>query len=711
MTARAGLCMNKFAVASPFLIYILVFASSSATAQTAPTNPVLEEVTVTAQPDEVLHESDRTVYDLQNNVQAKTGSISDVLSSLPSVNVAPNGNVRVGGASVAVLIDGKPSPLLRGIGISLADALQSMPANSIAKIEVITNPGPEFRMNAAIIINLITKKPQSATFKSDLTISVGPRERRNGSLSESYGTGKWTFIGNASLRKDLRYDILDRDLIAKNPDGSMESREIEHRPTYVPYTAAFGSIVASYAATNHDTASFGGEGALNHRPRRFIDYRTLMAADGTVRSDIVTHDWADQHFDHFSVTGDYARKDLFGGDTLTLKWKHEDYDTLRDSTDLSHFITPATADSVYRQQRLERELIDTVSGDYVLSATKDRQLKAGFEVEADVNRSSHTAGSEILDANDAAHFRLDRSLFVIYASYGLSRGQWAIKGGLRGEDMATRFAQDMAPSTTLHDLQWSPNFSISRELTSDSSLSINYTRRIDRPTAYQLNPLPTVVASVTGMGNPYLKPGETQSADIGYRYSTTPITLGATVYLRRLNNQIVSYSYVSIPGDTALVSSYENAGKGTSAGFEVSATLRASAQWSISLSSDLYYVRQSAPVAGIDITNSAFTHLTKLGVAWTPDPSDSLQAQGQLRGQSLSAGGTQSGYGSLNLSYSHTFTPKLKLVINANDVLDTVHYREVIDTAQYREQSDLSVPGQAFYVGLTYKWDAAGVEK
>jgi outer membrane cobalamin receptor len=226
-----------------------------------------------------------------------------------------------------------------------------------------------------------------------------------------------------------------------------------------------------------------------------------------------------------------------------------------------------------------------------------------------------------------------------------------------------------------------------------------------------LNPLRAVVVSVINMGNPYLKPGETQSVDIGYRYATTPVTLSSTVYVRRLNNQIVAYSYAPTPGDTALVSSYENAGSGTVAGLEVSLMLRASAKWDISLSSDLSHVQQSAPVAGIEITGATFTHLTKLGVTLTPDPRDSLQMQGQLRGRSLLAAGTQSSYGSLNLSYSHTFTPKLKLVVNANDVLDTVRYRERVDTAQYREHSDLRVPGQVFYVGLTYELGAAGVGK
>jgi len=679
-------------------------------AQDASSKQVLEEVRVTAQRAEVEHDAERTVYDLRNSLQAKMGSVSDVLNTLPSVSVAPNGNVSVGGSAVTVLIDGKPSPLLRGIGMSVADALQTMPANSIASIEVITNPGPEFRMNGATIINLITAKPQEAAWNSNVIISAGPSGRHNGSVSASYRREKWTFSGNGGVREDLRYDILDREIIAKNPDGSAASLEVEHRPTYVPYTSTFGTFLASYAIASHDTVSFGGEGALNHRPRHFVDSRIATDSNGTATSNSVTNDSAKQHFDHFSVTGDYTRKGLFGGDTLMLKLKHEDYDTRRDSTDDESFIAPASAVNVYRQLRVERELIDTFSGDYVLSTAKDRELKVGIEVESDSDESSRIAGTDPFVANEAAQFHLDRTLFVSYAGYRSSHGNWTLNAGLRAEEMSTRFSQDDETSTTLHDLQWSPSLSASRELSSDSELSFNYRRRISRPTANEMNPLRAVVIGITDMGNPYLEPGATQSFNIRYHYATKPVTLSGAVYVRLMSNEVVSYQYAPTPGSTALVSSFENAGSGNAVGVDVSLT-RVWAKSRIDLSSDLYHVRQSAPVAGIDITSATFTHLTKLGVTWTPDARNSLQAQGQLRGRALSAEGTRSGYGSLNISYGHSFTPRLKLIVNANDIFNTVSYQELIDTPQYREQSEFTIPGQVFYVGLTYSLGAIAAEK
>ncbi|MEA1675456.1 TonB-dependent receptor plug domain-containing protein [Nitrospirillum sp. BR 11163] len=350
----------------------LAVAAPSALAQT--------EITVTATPPEAMHLDDRTVYDLTNNLQAKGGgSVADVLTALPAVSVDPAGKVRVHGAAVTVMVDGKPSAALRGM--PLATALQSMPANTIAKIEVITDPGPEFREDAGIVINLVTRKPRTSAAKADLGVGIGPQGRRSGSAAGSVGLGAWTFSGSADVRDDIRYDLLDVDRTAKNADGSAAGRLVEHRSTFVPYTNTTGALTVSYAASDHDTLSLGGEGALRHRPRQYQNDLGVYGPDGGVTSRSVTQDRAPQHFDHASLTGDYVRKGVFGGDTLTVKASHEDHETLRDQTDDQLFQVPASVEDIYRQRHTEHELIDTVSGDYVLPLPREEQLKLGFEVE------------------------------------------------------------------------------------------------------------------------------------------------------------------------------------------------------------------------------------------------------------------------------------------------------------------------------------------
>ncbi|MEE3625807.1 TonB-dependent receptor [Nitrospirillum sp. BR 11752] len=688
----------------------LAVAAPSALAQT--------EITITAPPPEATRLDDRTVYDLANNLQAKGGgSVADVLTTLPAVSVDPAGKVSVRGAAVTVMVDGKPSPALRGL--PLATALQSMPANTIAKIEVITDPGPEFRGDAGIVINLVTRKPRTPTAKADLGAGIGPQGRRSGSAAGSFGVGAWSFSGSADVRDDIRYDLLYIDRTAKNADGSAAGRLVEHRATFVPYTNTTGVLTVSYAASDHDALSLGGEGALRHRPRQYRDDLGLYDPDGGVTGRSVTQDRAPQHFDHASLTGDYVRKGVIGGDTLTLKASHEDHETLRDQTDDQLFQVPTAVEDIYRQRHTERELIDTISGDYVLPLPREEQLKLGFEVESDRVQSAYQAGAvgdaAVGDpgaggfgATPAARFGLNRTLSAGYASYQRLLGPWLVKSGLRVESMATRFlaaAQGMPDSS---DLRWLPSLSLGRDLSPESRLTFSYTRRIDRPTTEQLNPLQTIVGATTILGNTGLRPSRTDSVEAGYTYTAAKVTVSGTLYARRLTDDIVDYRYAAAPVDTVLVSTVENAGGGTSAGLDLAVDFHLGPDWAISLSSDLSHLRETMPIAGGPIggenyTGALFTHLTKVNLTWTPAEGDRLQLQAQLHGRSLETGGTRSGYQSVTLSYSHDVTSRLKAIVTANDVFNGVRRVTWIDTPQYRERSELAVPGQIVYLRLTYK--------
>ena len=206
-------------------VWASVFVTSAAFAQDGTPPPVAKPdaapsttVVVTAKTPPVVHKIDRSVYDLKNNPQATTGSVSDVLATLPSVTVDANGNVSVRGGSVQVLVDGKPSAALKGA--NLATALQTMPANRIAKIEVITNPGAEFHTDAATVINIITRPATGKAPTGTLIVNAGAQARYNAALSGEAGFGKWTFSGGLSQREDQRSNYINVDRITTTPASS-----------------------------------------------------------------------------------------------------------------------------------------------------------------------------------------------------------------------------------------------------------------------------------------------------------------------------------------------------------------------------------------------------------------------------------------------------------------------------------------------------------
>ena len=178
-------------------------------AKPAPGKPAhtVGEVVVTGEAAVAVQTSiDRKSYDVTKDLQAQSGAIADALRNLPSVQVDPQGNISLrGDPNVTILIDGKPSSLFQGD--NKAQALQSLPADSIARVEVITNPSAEFQTDgSAGIINLITKHSRGVGLTGSMRGTVGDGQRANTGASLGYNSDKLTvsMTGELAIRQDTQ---------------------------------------------------------------------------------------------------------------------------------------------------------------------------------------------------------------------------------------------------------------------------------------------------------------------------------------------------------------------------------------------------------------------------------------------------------------------------------------------------------------------------
>ena len=100
-----------------------------------PTESLIKEVTVSSKRNFIQNKIDKKVVDVSQLATAAGANASEVLETLPSVEIDIDGNVSLrGNTSVKVLVDGKPS------GLSASETLQQIPADGIKTIEIITNP-------------------------------------------------------------------------------------------------------------------------------------------------------------------------------------------------------------------------------------------------------------------------------------------------------------------------------------------------------------------------------------------------------------------------------------------------------------------------------------------------------------------------------------------------------------------------------------------
>ena len=167
------------------------------------TTITLEEIMVTSQKSLFNNEIDKKVYNVSRDIMSKTGSASDLLQNVPSVQVDIDGNVTLRGSSnVLIMVNGKTSPLM---GSNQATVLQGIPANTIEKIEVITNPSAKYHPEGTSgIINIVLKKNIDTGFNGTINVNAGLENRYNGGFHLNYNTGDLNIFGGYNIRKDNR---------------------------------------------------------------------------------------------------------------------------------------------------------------------------------------------------------------------------------------------------------------------------------------------------------------------------------------------------------------------------------------------------------------------------------------------------------------------------------------------------------------------------
>ena len=133
---------------------------------------LLDEVEIVAEKSTMSMTLDKRVFNVGKDVSSTAGNAIEVLDNIPSVNVDVEGNVSLRGDSgVQILVDGKVSGLA---GVSTQDALRSLQADMIERIEVVTNPSVRYDAEGtAGIINIVLKKDKRKGFNASVDLRGG----------------------------------------------------------------------------------------------------------------------------------------------------------------------------------------------------------------------------------------------------------------------------------------------------------------------------------------------------------------------------------------------------------------------------------------------------------------------------------------------------------------------------------------------------------
>ena len=152
-----------------------------------PKEKEIEGVVITKTKKAVEQKADRTIFDFSEQEYLNTGSAMEGIKKLPGLIATDVAGMMYQGKILDVYLNGRPLNISTN---DLTSFLEGMPANSIEKIEVITQPGAEFPASSGgAIMNIITNKNANkyltATYSGNYAFTNEDqfRSRTNNSLS------------------------------------------------------------------------------------------------------------------------------------------------------------------------------------------------------------------------------------------------------------------------------------------------------------------------------------------------------------------------------------------------------------------------------------------------------------------------------------------------------------------------------------------------
>ena len=671
----------------------------------------LDKFEVKGTQQEFYNSIDRKIYSVGQEIQSATGSASDLLQNIPSVQVDIDGNVSLRGSdNVTLLIDGLTSTLM---GKNRADALLQFPANQIDKIEVITNPSAKYKPDGtAGIINIVLKKKHSGGSSTTVTGTIGLDNRYNSGISTNYATGKYNVFASYSVRQDDRSrQAGDVRTITDPVSGiatTLNKLTVEHSR---PFTQVARATV-DYHPDEHD--KIGATASYNHRTfnRSATDHNVVTDATGSLISDYDRTRYDPEFEDSREFAGTYEHTFAHADHTLNLQFKSSTTNEQEDNHYSNIYQSPALP-TTYDNTRIRPADRDTEAViEYVLPIDDYSRLEAGYtrseerlNTDFAVSSLDPATGVFINDSTKSNRFDFKQTIHAFYLTYARTMGRFGFLAGLRPEQANTKSLLVNTGETIPYDyFRVYPSLHLSHKTSEYQELQLNYSHRVRRPESDDLNPFPEYSDPFTlRAGNPRLRPEDIHSIEAGYQYRDNQNTFVATIYQRYLTNGFTNVTRDI--GNSVLLTTHENLATSRFTGLELSATTDLGKKVSLNFSSNTYFNSIDASNLGFTGAKSDVSWSAKLGATIHLPKETLLQFNTNYTSTRLTPQGSRRPTYIANLGLRRDFLQKkLALVVTISDLFNSLKDSTVIDTPLLKEVFTRRRSSRIVYVGFSYSF-------
>lgn len=571
-THRQSLLVGKL---SQFLELGVIELTESATA--------LSEVVILGKQDAVAETLDKKTFKVADNINQSGGSLLQVMQNLPGVTLSEEGTVKLrGNDKVIVLIDGKQTALT---GFGNQRGLDNIPGSAIEKIEIINNPSAKYDANGnAGIINIIYKKEVKEGFNGKIGIAGGL-----GALwikKENYPTIRPQYQAtpkiNPSVSLNFRKKKVNIFLQADNLyTQTLNKNEFTNR--YYDN----GDIIRQQLKRNRNTNFLTIKGGFDF----YLDDHNTITVSGLLGSEKII-DRGDEPFFNSDLSErqrlwKFLEDELKTTGTFMGTWQHKftqpgrlltlgfNYTFHRE--DEKYFFTNILPDGT------GKDSFKLLSDEHVSDATLDyvQPLKHGrFEMGAKFRRRYIPTNMQFfpgenspIDPTAGGWANYTETIPAVYGNYIFESQKLELEAGVRVEYVNIQYDVNPEHNTYKSDgyryTQPFPNLRFAYKMNHHNTLSLFYTRRVDRPNEVDIRIFPKYDdAEIIKVGNPALRPQFTNSVELGYKTNWNTGYWYSALYHKEMDATITRIAS-TVNGSLLIYAIFQNAGRSYSTGFEV----------------------------------------------------------------------------------------------------------------------------------------------
>jgi len=686
----------------------------------------LQPVTVTVQSKLIENKIDKVIFNAEKDITSQTGVATDVLKKVPQISVDVDGNVELSGSSsIRFLINGKPSTMF---GSNIADVLQSIPANQIKSIEVITNPGAKYdAQGLGGIINIILKHSTVQGINGNLSLTLGTI-MQNGSLNFNARKGKFglnAFInGNARLTTTTPMSLqrISTDTATKANALLQQDGSGDFNRHGVQSGIGFDW---TYKDKNNFAGSLNYENFGNKSTGSINQLEVAKNGAGAILAEISSINNTQSAFHQHAIDPTLNYKRTFEKENQELEitidgsFGHNNRNAGNDQ-----FLQPQDS-LIYgtRSNNPAKENEYETMIDYVQPLRKDVSLGmggkfSGYDIAsiADALVWESSVKNYVYDSALSNDLNYHQKVYALYSELSFPiNGLFEAKiGGRYERTQVNSFYANAQQEVNKGYNTFVPSVFLMRKIGERQTLKLNYSKRINRPDYFDLNPyINTTDPKNVYTGNPDIKPEIRNRYELAYNNDlgkTGSLMFSLFYWVSKDDIQpfIVYYPSIRV-GDTVYtnvaVTTRENIGVEKNLGTVIFFDLHANSKFSIRTNFLFFYRHTINQVdKGYNTSNTNFRFNMNATYQFTND--FAAEFFGNFNSPRHEAQGKYPSFASYSMAVrKQLWNKKASVALTANNI-----FSEYIDQHTYLygpgfiTSSLRKVPYRSFGINFTWKF-------